>query len=1126
MTKIKIKNSTTASGIPTSGSLLRGELAVNIADQRIFIGDASGNPVELTSQTVVSTSGTAGVASISSNPSGIYVSQSTGAVTLGLVSNIFVSGALHVSGVIAQSPASLNLYASEDPVTNLSRMINMKSYGNNYGEINVTDDGVLSLSSTSNIIELRPSGVSTVQLDSSASTGYIFLTPTNISIGGSSAVTTFPGDVNITKTLTVDHIQGHLDGAVLKQCKNTDSITLRKGDPVFIAGTVGASDVIEVQLARSDTTAKMPAVGLSSQDLAVNATGHITLVGVLDDVNTSAFSVGGSVFVNSTGWITSVRPTGASILVQNIGRVGRVNSSNGQIIVLGPGRTNDVPNSILASGTLALGTPDIITPLANTASLFNTNATRVNIGSSASGVLIGNATGVVTVGDMAVNNGAITTTAATATLFNATASRVNIGAGASGVQIGHPTGTVVMGNIAVNSGTISTTALAGDIFNATAARINIGAGASGVKIGNATGVVTVGDMAVNNGAITTTAATATLFNATASRVNIGAGASGVLIGNATGVVSVGDIAVNNGAITTTAATATLFNATASRVNIGAGASGVLIGHATGVVTVGDLAVNDGTISTTATGVSIFDATALRVNIGGGASGVQIGHPTGTVVMGNIAVNSGTISTIAVNSGNISTTATSASIFNANALSLNIGGGASGVQIGHPTGTVVMGNIAANSGTISTTALAGDIFNANAARINIGAAASGVKIGNATGVVVVGDIAVNNGAITTTAATAALFNATASRVNIGAGASGVLIGHATGVVTVGDLAVNDGTISTTATGVSIFDATALRVNIGGGASGVQIGHPTGTVVMGNIAVNSGTISTTATSASIFNANALSLNIGGGASGVQIGHPTGMIVMGNIAVSGSINTDNILSSGSQLSLNNKANNRVTIGDYSSNGNSTYIYLRDNVYILDISNPFGNVRIGDPTAIDTNYFISYDATQGLLQGNTSSSITNFTDGSFGGLLAANSISTTGTIAATFNGLVDMNFNTLVEPTLKYYNEVLASPSISANVLTLDLSTAQMFTVSLNANITTFTISNTPATANRSIGFTLIFTADGTARTVTWGSAVKWANNDPPALTSTNGKKDILSFVSPDNGTNWYGFIGGLNF
>ena len=62
--------------------------------------------------------------------------------------------------------------------------------------------------------------------------------------------------------------------------------------------------------------------------------------------------------------------------------------------------------------------------------------------------------------------------------------------------------------------------------------------------------------------------------------------------------------------------------------------------------------------------------------------------------------------------------------------------------------------------------------------------------------------------------------------------------------------------------------------------------------------------------------------------------------------------------------------------------------------------------------------------------------------------------------------------------------------------------------------------------MNFSLILTADGTARTITWPASVKWTNNDPPALTSANAKKDILSFVSTDAGTTWYGFIGGLNF
>ena len=519
MSRIKTKNSTTAASVPASGSLLQGEVAINIADKKLYVGNASGNPIEITSQ---------GVTTVTGTPSGVYVTQATGSTTIGLQTNVFVSGSLHVSCVLTESPAALNIFASEDPATSESRMINMKSYSNNYAEINVADDGSLILKSQTNVVNINPTGTSAVYLDTASSTGYLYTTPTDIRIGGSSAVTTFPGDVTITKTLTVDHINGELDGAVLKACKNTDSIALRKGDPVFIAGTVGATEVLRVELARSDTEAKMPAVGLLTQDLAVNATGHLTVLGTLPNVDTSAFTVGNSVFVASTGWITNIRPTGASVLVQNIGRIGRVNSNNGQIIVLGPGRTNDVPNNILASGTLTLGTPDIITPLAGTASVFNTNVSRVNIGNSASGVQIGNATGVVIVGDVAVNNGAITTTAATATLFNASATTVNIGGAAATMNVGATGCTLVLrGSINAtgsifNNGTISTT---GHITAASGYRITSAA----INAQTATGYTLV---ATDNGRIITfdSAATHTLriptgldigFNATVIQLGTG-----------------------------------------------------------------------------------------------------------------------------------------------------------------------------------------------------------------------------------------------------------------------------------------------------------------------------------------------------------------------------------------------------------------------------------------------------------------------------------------------------------------------------------------------------------------------------------------------------------------------------
>jgi len=111
-----------------------------------------------------------------------------------------------------------------------------------------------------------------------------------------------------------------------------------------------------------------------------------------------------------------------------------------------------------------------------------------------------------------------------------------------------------------------------------------------------------------------------------------------------------------------------------------------------------------------------------------------------------------------------------------------------------------------------------------------------------------------------------------------------------------------------------------------------------------------------------------------------------------------------------------------------------------------------------------------------------------------------------------------------VKNLSEVSASATISTNTLTLDLSTATTFYVSLNANITTMTISN--AQSPGVSAFTLILTADGTARAVTWGGSILWPSATAPTLTSTNGKKDVFSFLTLDGGTNWYGFTGAQNF
>lgn len=128
------------------------------------------------------------------------------------------------------------------------------------------------------------------------------------------------------------------------------------------------------------------------------------------------------------------------------------------------------------------------------------------------------------------------------------------------------------------------------------------------------------------------------------------------------------------------------------------------------------------------------------------------------------------------------------------------------------------------------------------------------------------------------------------------------------------------------------------------------------------------------------------------------------------------------------------------------------------------------------------------------------------------------------TGSGQANLQDNTLLRAVIRDYGETRTTPTISGGTLTLNLENGNVFGVSLNANITTLTIQNPPASGTAG-SFTLALTADGTARTITWGSAVKWAGGTSPTLTSTNGKIDVFVFFTWDAGLNWYGFVSGQN-
>jgi len=115
---------------------------------------------------------------------------------------------------------------------------------------------------------------------------------------------------------------------------------------------------------------------------------------------------------------------------------------------------NASTDSLTIPGDLAVNGADITTTATGTATVFNTNATTVNMAGAGTTVSIGAATGTTTInnantvvtGDLAVNGADITTTeTGTATVFNTNATTLNVGGAATTVTIGASNATINLG---------------------------------------------------------------------------------------------------------------------------------------------------------------------------------------------------------------------------------------------------------------------------------------------------------------------------------------------------------------------------------------------------------------------------------------------------------------------------------------------------------------------------------------------------------------------------------------------------------------------------------------------------------------------------------------------------------
>lgn len=190
---------------------------------------------------------------------------------------------------------------------------------------------------------------------------------------------TFTGDV------TAPDFIGDLNGAVRFNGKAIGSAILA-GEVVYISGISGNTP--EVSLAKSDSSATMPAFGIALDGITENNTGEIATLGSVrgldvDDFGETgiSFSVGDELYISSTevGKLTNVKPDSEANLIQNIGTIQRATpTSNMAIKVGGAGRTNATPN--LNSAKIFLGNASnqsVATAVSGEVTISNTGVTEV-----------------------------------------------------------------------------------------------------------------------------------------------------------------------------------------------------------------------------------------------------------------------------------------------------------------------------------------------------------------------------------------------------------------------------------------------------------------------------------------------------------------------------------------------------------------------------------------------------------------------------------------------------------------------------------------------------------------------------------------------------------------------------
>jgi hypothetical protein len=103
---------------------------------------------------------------------------------------------------------------------------------------------------------------------------------------------------------------------LVEKVRNSTGATLTKGTAVYISGAIGQLPTVSKALATSDATSAQT-LGLITTDLAKNSNGYVTIIGLVDDLDTSAYTDGAQLYLSPTtaGTLTATKPYAPQHLV-------------------------------------------------------------------------------------------------------------------------------------------------------------------------------------------------------------------------------------------------------------------------------------------------------------------------------------------------------------------------------------------------------------------------------------------------------------------------------------------------------------------------------------------------------------------------------------------------------------------------------------------------------------------------------------------------------------------------------------------------------------------------------------------------------------------------------------------